>query len=370
VSSIFKPWPEPSELAKLTELATPLAGRVLVKGVKVGRPVGQGQLLAISQKPRQGSLRSPRAGVIKALNGREIILTPGPNRVGPARARDLSGLEGEELAEALLDLGLSLPEEPEPGSPLLVTALDPDPSLTLAQALWSEWPAIMSQGLAVAARLYPKRPRLLVWPSSRPAPNIVVETWPTQIHNRPFPWTWGPFLKKSLGLGYDRAARGVLDSRAIYLMGLMERRGRAPHHWPLAIQSQNYLVPAGLSPKNIFKTISLEPQPGDLVALGGLWLGRPLANLDAGLDAEVTAVHLIRARRLGPEPGPCRGCQACRAVCPLDLPIDRLGREPLSSWPSLSNATKASLALCPDCGQCALACPAHRPLRFFSSWIK
>ncbi|MDR1608226.1 MAG: hypothetical protein LBT38_07450 [Deltaproteobacteria bacterium] len=366
---ILKPWPEEPE-----ELSLPLAGRSPLKGLKVGRLISQGQLLAPKTKTGQGALRAPLAGTLKSISPLALIITPGPATPMALEPVDITQLYGAQLAEALSDLGLNCPEPPSPKTTIpettiLVSALESEPSLTLSQALWSERPQIMSQGLAMVSRLYPENPRLLARPRALKAPL----DWPSVVVEKPYPWTFGPFLKKSLNLGYERLIKGYLTSRDIYLMGLVERQGLPPRHWPLAIQRQNYLVPLGLTPKAIFKAISLEPGSGDVAVFGGARRGRPWPRLDLGLDLtlanEVMALDLVRAKNQEPPLGPCRACGSCRAACPLDLPMDELGRQPLAAWPQLGLLTQKLLALCPDCGQCALACPARRPLRYFSSWL-
>jgi ferredoxin len=360
-AEVLKAWPEP------LEYHLPLSGRALAPGLKVGRPIAAGQPIALSPNPLMGALRAPADGVVASLGALFLTLKKGPGRgsPAPAPALDLKGLSGAALAQAALSLGVSLPPPPRPGETVVASALEPDFDLTLARALWAEWPSVMTQGLELVARLCPDRPRALAGPPGLSPP----EGWALKVVDQPYPETLGPFLKRRLGLGYDQGGRGFFDSRTIYLLGLIARGGRPPRLWPLAVQGQNYLAPLGLRPLDVLRAVSLEPRPGDAVSLGGRGLGRPTARLSEGLGPETYAIRLVRARDLSPGPGPCRGCQACAQACPLSLPIFALAKEPLRAWPKLGPIAKRLLAGCPDCGQCALACPARRPLRFFSSGV-
>jgi electron transport complex protein RnfC len=357
---ILKSWPEPSFRS------LPLVGRSLVKGLRIGRPVAQGQLLARGQEPGQGHLLAPVAGVIRELTARSLTLAVGSGRPGPPAARDLTELAGPALYEALRDFGISLPAPPNQAETVVISALDPEPSLSLAKALWAEWPAIMSQGLSLASRLFPENPLVLAWPPGQPVP----ADWADRAREMaaPYPWTYGPLLRKRLGLVYEKSPRAFFESRTIYLMGQAARSSRPPQLWPLAIQGQSYLVPLGLNPWAILEAMSLAPQPGDALVVGGTLLGWPTARAQEGLGPEVAALWLVRSRDLSPDPGPCRGCRACAVACPLGLPIATLAQKPLKAWPGLGAQARLWLNQCPNCGHCAQNCPAHRPLRYLTSW--
>ncbi|MDR1085197.1 MAG: 4Fe-4S dicluster domain-containing protein [Deltaproteobacteria bacterium] len=355
---VLKAWPQPGELH------LPLDSKIPEKGLKPGKNVAYGQLLARSRKPLVGHLRAPAAGEITALEPGFVTLVPGSaGTAAPPPALDITSLKGPDLKEALLDLGLKLPPNPRPGEKVVISGLDPEPDLGLAGVLWSEWPQIMADGLETVKNLYPDNDLLI----ARPPELICPENYKSRLVSNPYPYTLPPFLKTVLGFEYELTPKAFFDSRTVYLLGQTRRQGRPPGLWPMTVQTQNYLVPPGLRPRDILKTVSLEPLAGDAVVLGGLRRGRPTARLDDGLGPEVISVHLVRARFLGPRPGPCRRCGSCRRVCPLNLPIDSLTDKPLSSWPDLISPAREILISCPDCGQCSLACPANRPLRVLTS---
>ncbi|MDR1871238.1 MAG: 4Fe-4S dicluster domain-containing protein [Deltaproteobacteria bacterium] len=356
-ASPLKSWPPP-DYSHL-----PFGGRTPVKGLKVGRKIALGEPLALAQAPNQGDLLAPTAGVIKGLNGRYVTLTPGPSLAGPGEPADLTNLKGPALAKALQSLGLGLPFIPLTET-VVVTALDPEPDLTLAQTLWSEWPLVMSEGLKVIKRIYPDHDKILARPDSWP----LNPDFPSQAITKPWPLTWGPFLRPSLGLSYAKGLKAHFDSRDVYLLGQLARTGRPLRLYPVAIQGQNYLLPPGQRPFDLLTRLSLTPQPLDQVTLDGLRLGRPTARLNEGLAESVFALNLIRARDLAPAPGPCRACAACQKACPLQLPIQSLAQKDLKLWPNLGPLVRKLLFNCPNCGQCALACPAARPLRYLTSW--
>ncbi|MDR0547958.1 MAG: hypothetical protein LBI10_00875 [Deltaproteobacteria bacterium] len=360
---ILKPWPETTK-----EFHLPLARRALVKGLKIGRRLAAGELLATGPLGGSlGALRAPAAGWIRALSARYLTLVKNPSQSDLTPKKDLNGLSAPELYATLIDLGLTLPGPLGPGRPLVVAALDAEPDQTLAKALWSEWPAVLRAGLELIGRLYPDRPLVLAWPLERKPPDPPPLGFDLKKTDPPYPYTFGPFLGRYLGLGDETRAFGTIDSRTVYLLGRVATSGRPPFLWPIALQGLNYLVPLGLKPLDLLTGLSLEPRDQDAVVLGGAYRGRPLCRLDEGLGPEATDLRLIRAKNLPAAPGPCRRCQACSLACPLKLPLAALGGQPFSHWPRLRSQALQLLKSCPDCGLCAKACPANRPLRFFTS---
>jgi ferredoxin len=147
----LKPFPE------IAEFSLPLAGRSPAKGVKPGKTVAAGQTLAYSPAPRIGDLLSPTAGFVKNLTAKSLTIVKGQDLGGPIPARDLANLDQMALAEAVKELGVTLPPSPREGEPIVALALPTEPFETMTRALWSEWPAVMAQGLGLIARLYPGR---------------------------------------------------------------------------------------------------------------------------------------------------------------------------------------------------------------------
>ncbi|MDR1394945.1 MAG: hypothetical protein LBK52_02075 [Deltaproteobacteria bacterium] len=377
-SLVLKAWPPP------VELHLPLNGLAPAPGLKTGRRAAAGQLLARGRPGGPASLHAPFSGTAVLIDARFLTFRPDPDPgpdpeakdrpdrpagrsslPGLPEVRDLAGLTGSALAEAFSDLGLAVPPEPLPGQAAVVSAFDPEPGWEMAAALWSEWPQVMAAGLEAVRRLYPGCPVLICAPPER----LHLPETGCRIMHLEYPATMLPLVRAAaegrLRPGPD-SLRAAVSSRTLFQMGQILRRGRPPLTWPMIVQNQNYLVPLGLRPLDILRTVRLEPLDGDAAVLGGLLRGQPAARLDWGLGPETEALHLVRRQDLAKQPGPCRRCRSCRRACPLDLPVDRPAGEPLSQWPRLGPVCRELLAGCLDCGQCARHCPAGRPLRLLA----
>jgi hypothetical protein len=214
--SVLKAWPAPPA-ASLTFEGRP------APGLKPGRPVSAGQLLAVSGDPWTGDLRAPFSGEVTGLSpGRiDLLRVRGLSGKTPAPA-DLGSLEGPGLASALKSLGADLPSGAPAGQPILISALSPEPGLDLAEALWLDQRTTLARGLAALARL---------WPGAE-----IVEVLPPRLEplgrgraerfKDPFPLTLPSFLRqKILGLPAPEAA-GVVGPERLWALGTASRSDR------------------------------------------------------------------------------------------------------------------------------------------------
>jgi len=115
-----------AEVAKEWEafdlLAPPLAGAEAVRGLKRGRPVSAGEILARSADPARGDLPASVAGVVEAVRADEVVIRRNETAVGetpwPAVLADLSpAWLGRALKELGLDLAGPLRENPSSSAP-------------------------------------------------------------------------------------------------------------------------------------------------------------------------------------------------------------------------------------------------------------
>jgi ferredoxin len=351
---VLKAWPEPNN----QKLCLDFQG-LLVSGVKPGRQVAKGQLLAKASLVRHSDTHSPVSGRLIKVLSQQVTIEAGPDSGGlPPSPLPLTGLFGFELAKALRSLGVPTPRPPGQGQPALLTALVSEPGLETGAALWNDQRTTLTAGADILARLWPETQLWEVLPRGLEplgASRVI-------INSDRYPLTHPIFLKKSiLGL-YDPKASGVVEPRILWAMGFVARGGMPLTHLPVTIQRSHYLAPLGLRLSDALEGVNLSPQKGDAVVIGGLITGRPASNLSSGLGWSSPALHLIRARHLPPSPEPCRRCLRCRLACPLDLPIDLLGALSMDQWPKASISAPELLSGCPACGACALACPAARPL--------
>jgi ferredoxin len=366
---VMKDFPPPARLS------LPLAGAQPRKGLRKGKAVAQGEVLAEAQGPFAPDLAAPLPGRVAGLDGAAVVLdvdfNAGAEPVEPARLKELGPVEA---AKALRRMGIIPPPAPPPGEPVVISGFDPEPGLKMAATLWEDQRSALEDGLRLITRLYPGKPVVqCLPPGARPLANMDSAAVAMKLA---YPWTLLPLLKKRLmrKIGraaaragkeppYDPSARGVCGSRTLYLMGTALRTGRAPALMPVSLNGAPALVPHGMSAVELLALVNLRPRPGDGVVLGGLARGRSCARLAEGLGPGVEAVNLLKggapsASRLE---GRCSMCGRCRAACPLRLPVDLIGGSPKRLWPLLLERLP-QLASCPGCGLCALACPQNVPL--------
>jgi ferredoxin len=363
---ILKDFPPPGRLS------LPLEGAIPRKGLRKGKAVAQGEILADHPDPSLPALAAPLPGRIAGLDGASVAVETdfgcGAEPLPPVRLRELGPIEA---ARALKAMGVAPPPAPPPGEPVVISGFDPEPGLRTCAALWEDRRQALEDGLRIVAHLYPGKPVVQCLPRGvRPLESMDSAAVAMSL---PYPWTLPQLLKRRLlaRIGrrrgrpplFDPAARGVCGSRTLYLMGVCLRTGSAPRARPVTLQASPALIPPGMTPWAALSLVNLRPSDGDGIVLGGLARGRACARLDDGLGPGTEAVILIKggipSSRL--REGPCSSCGRCRAACPLKLPTDLLGGTPKRLWP-LALRNLPQLASCPACGLCAMACPQNIPL--------
>ncbi|MDR1080261.1 MAG: hypothetical protein LBQ79_04715, partial [Deltaproteobacteria bacterium] len=271
---VMKAFPAPGRLS------LPLDGAAPKKGLRRGRAVAQGELLAEAPGAFTPDLASPLPGRVAGLDGASVLIDVdfdcGAEPAEPARLRELGPVEA---AKALRRMGIAPPPAPPPGEPVVISGFDPEPGVKLARALWEDQRAALEDGLRLITRLYPGKPVVQCLPGGmRPLESMDSAAVTMKL---PYPWTLPPLLKKRLlkKIGraaaragreplYDPAARGVCGSRTLYLMGTAWRTGKAPMAGPVCLQGSPALAPPGMSPAELLALVNLRPRPGDSVILG------------------------------------------------------------------------------------------------------
>jgi electron transport complex protein RnfC len=123
----------------------------------------------------------------------------------------------------------------------------------------------------------------------------------------------------------------------------------------------NYAVPIGSPLAHLLAQTGLEVRERDRVIAGGPLRGFAQYSLDAGIDAGVDAVMVMRAEAIPPwSDAPCISCGACVDVCPVNLQVHVIGR--YSEFALFDRIPDLQIDACLECGLCAAACTAHRPL--------
>ncbi|MDL2226288.1 4Fe-4S dicluster domain-containing protein [Deltaproteobacteria bacterium OttesenSCG-928-M10] len=351
MAEVIKPW-DAFEL-----LAPPLAGAAALPGLKKGRPVSAGQLLARHSGPGRGQVLAPVGGFILEINEREIIIERDENAVGePPKAIDLQQMTPDELRMALPELGLDIPLL-DPAGPVIVNTLDAEAGYGFSAALFNEHRETMLAGLEAVGRLAPGVK--VIW-ALKKADDRVGDDESFVVAGKAYPAGLPAVLKKTITGRFDPEARGVLDGRDLYGLGRAWRTGLPVSQMVLTLGAASYFVPVGSRAIDLLAFANMLPKPGEAVVAGGLARGRTLSRLEQGLGRRTAALHLKRGDGAGRPVRPCRLCGRCALACPAGLAIASVARLEPGQW--LSHSFKAVYDGCILCGACALACPAERPL--------
>ena len=130
--------------------------------------------------------------------------------------------------------------------------------------------------------------------------------------------------------------------------------------------------PALASPRNVLARIGLSYRVlvehcGGLAAdvakvlCGGPMMGFAQASLDMCIGKATSGVVALRASDVSPfEGAPCIGCGRCNAACTLRLLPSEIALA--CEADDIEEAARLNVMDCCECGACAYACPARRPL--------
>jgi electron transport complex protein RnfC len=126
--------------------------------------------------------------------------------------------------------------------------------------------------------------------------------------------------------------------------------------WP-----QNLFVPIGTSIKEIIEFCGNFIQEPEKIILGGPMMGLSLYNISGPLMKQNNAILcLTKEEMYAPENAPCIRCGRCVSICPMNLLPTFVER--YSKQGNVAKLRKLSVNGCMECGSCAFACPAKRPL--------
>lgn len=123
----------------------------------------------------------------------------------------------------------------------------------------------------------------------------------------------------------------------------------------------NYLVPFGMSLRELIEIAGGLPESTGKVIAGGPMMGQAVADLDAPTTKGLSGV-LILPEKLScrPEPEACVRCAKCVSVCCMGLSPYLIAQQ---SAKGMWEETQATGAMnCLECGSCQYICPSARPL--------
>lgn len=340
--------------------------------VVVGRP--------LARAGDRGTLPSPVAGKVVEiasapdLRGKAstsaVVIEVSDGNARPFAAMKASGAPREALLARLRDAGvLTASVEPRPLADLLeagksdtviILAADREPGVTATTQLFRERRA----DVARAARLVGEAAGA---GSVRVAVPAALASTLTGVQLLPLPAVYPETLEPAVArrAGAPGAVVVPLET-ALAALDAVET-GAVQQYKVLTVigfggeMVGNYRVQIGTPLAQLLSEIGLAVEERDRVIAGGPLRGFAQYSLDAGIDAGIDAVTVMRAEALPPwSDAPCINCGACIDVCPAGLQVHAIGR--YSEFALFERLPELRIDACFECGLCAMACTAHRPL--------
>lgn len=346
----LKPLPTPPQVK------IPLKGGRPLKGLKKNTLVSPGQPLAEPACPGQGRPTASLPGQIIEIDQFQITLKYQPGASGhPPEPVELRGLAGPDLARRLTGMGLGIHPVTRPISRLVISAVDSEPGLALAETLWRDQQASLAAGLELARNLHPEAKGEPV--TVAPAAIAAQVAWgPVETVRPRYPLGLKPLVKKRALRVEDPLGEGVFTLRELYLLGRLARTGLPLMDIPLTLLGANYLVPVGVTAGYLLLTSNHHLKPGEGVFLGGWFRGRAITDLERGLPPEAEALWTYRPQAFNWSDS-CTGCRECRRVCPARLKPDLIAASARPDQISPANAVSLRPQLCFECALCSYHCP-------------
>ena len=268
----------------------------------------------------------------------------------------------------LLDL-LGAPGPEAPGA-VILSALDREPGLAVQARLLEDRAGDCAAALLLLKRVCGAKQALLALPEDRveawrdrlslpreavlPVPARYPESLPALLSFRAGAPGRAPVVTLECGLAALDAVRHGRP-QAYKLLTVLGPEGR-----PRALVR----VPLGTLLSHLLPVLGLDPTEGDKVVAGGFMQGFSVYTLDTAVDTGMDGVGVVPA---GSAPDwssdPCINCGACIDACPVNLQVHLIAR--YAEFAFFDRAEELDLFRCMECGLCALACTARRPLVHF-----
>lgn len=353
-------------------------GPLLSPAVHAGDEVTARQPLA--RRAGEGICPSPFSGTVAAVrNGADprggkpgfvVMLTPARGGGEALPALSPAQTPVEELRARLRDLGVTDPAAAADGAgAFVVLAADPEPGVSSALRRFADDPAAAVRAVIAGSRLAGVSRAILAVPEGhRSVARTAVEGTDVHVLSLPdrYPETLPVLVARRVTADLGSAAHVVPLSAALDALAAIET-GLPPTHRVVTVigpdgkAAGNYRVAIGTRLADVLAAAGLRARPGDLVATGGPYRGLAQYSLEAGVDASVDAITLLRGGSFAPwSDDPCVNCGACIDVCPENLQVHHLAR--YSEFSLFERTVEYGLDDCIECGICATVCPSRRPL--------
>lgn len=322
--------------------------------VSAGDAVLAGQKLAEACEPGVGDAHSPLAGVV-AEAGECVIAVRGEGQ-GQIKAADLSGLSGQDLAEALRGLGLDTAGLVK-AEILVVNAAPPDIGACAPERLLSLFPETVALGLeAVKSVVAPKR-TVLVMAHGLGAALKGCEMFTVP----PYHPNGVDGLAARAALGRKAEGAVVVSAAALFHAGRIMETGLPLTEIYFSLGNGLVKAAVGSPLADILPLAGLSAGENDRLILGGLLRGQAARSLDQGLPKGTLALCLVPHGAYPPVADAlCLNCGECVLRCPARIMPNMISR--CAEFRLFERARQYHLEACVECGLCGYFCPSRRPI--------
>lgn len=353
------------------QLNIPLAGHKAL--VKKGQRVKAYQAVAEHPDLLVGDMHAPAAGVVNTVTPLCIGIAqdeagPEDHPEDPPAGVALEAVPDAELPRALKRLGIDLGPLLKPGQTMLINGLSPEPPMAWADLLFTDFDDVLEDGLALLRRLRPDVTFILVGEKQRKKAPPRLPGLETVLLPPYYPNSLDALLIREISRRkqLDPAEVCCLPVQQLYDLGNVAVYGLPLTETILSAQMRSRVVNIGTPVGDLLSDQEVPLGAGDLVLLGGPFLGRTVDSLQEGVGKHVPGVYMIRYQTFAPyAKHPCVNCGNCVQICPVNLRPDNLTR--LIEKDNYAAAAEENLARCLDCGLCTYICVARRPM---AQWLK
>lgn len=344
---------EPDRLHIPIQAHTPLLAK--------GDQVVAGTKIATADRPDDGDIHAPMAGVIKSIGlGAVRIDVTGEER---AEKSSPPSEGGNPLKEWLRTMGINVNAIYD-ASTLIINAVPPEPGISINEPLLRDYRKLVELGIETVQNIVTPSKIYLVAAKGNQANAFanctvmhVAPTYPNGIDQLVIKEVTGQ--ETLLGSRPDDAV--LLSVRELYFIGKVMETGRPLTETVMTIGGQNHLVRIGTPVGFLIAEAGATAQPGDRVIMGGLMRGMTALNLEQGVDKQTTGLHIMRRDEgLNTTENFCLGCGDCERHCPARIMPGMISR--CAEFKQFARAEDFHIHSCIECGICGYWCKAERPL--------
>lgn len=327
---------------------------------KKGDEVLAGTKIATADRPGDGDLHAPLAGIIQSVNPDAILMNvTGEERIEPEKAPS----DGVGLKEWLRELGINVSAFGHAPT-LIINAVPPEPGISIYEPLLRDYRQVVEMGLEALQRIVTPAKMYLVAAKGNQTnafPNCTVlhvkPTYPNGIDQLVIKAVTG----KEVILGAKPEDCVIVSVRDLFTIGRVMETGRPATETVLTLGNQNHLIKIGTPIGFIVQEAGATVHPGDKVVLGGMMRGVAALNLQQGIDKQSTGLHIMRSNEgLKPTDNFCLGCGECETHCPARIMPGMISR--CAEFKHFDRAEDFHIHSCMECGICGYWCKAQRPL--------